>query len=470
MGHERGDYTTMNEEKKLNMPQSLLLLLLIIGSVAVCIRLKTGGPMIGLFLSWIIIYLFCKVLKINYDQIVGGAYDAIRVVVPTLCLLMSIGVMIGTWLQSGTIASIIVGGLKMINPTWLLPLTLVFCAVLSLVTGTSYGSVGSAGVAMMAIGNAMGIHPGMVAGAVICGAMFGDKLSPLSDTTNLAPAVAGSKLNDHVRSMLWTTLPTFAISLVLFTILGISQTSGGYEEGNLLVYIDALQGEFKLGFVTLLPAVVIIILLLCKVNAIVSLGLSAVCAGAVSFFYQGATLQSIIRVAYNGYSTQIEEAILKTILNRGGMSSMLQYVAIICFAVGMGGMLDRLGVLGNILNAITGRINSDGSLILASLLVGYVTSLISCSQPMSHVLTGNMMKPLFKARRVAPEILSRTLEDAGTLSGPMIPWHGYCVYMAGTLGVAWSVFFPYLFLLYLTPLFSIFYGFSGISIKHVEEN
>ena len=470
MGHERGAYTTMNEEKKLNLPQSLLLLLLIIGSVAVCIRLKTGGPMIGLFLSWIIIYLFCKVLKINYDQIVGGAYDAIRVVVPTLCLLMSIGVMIGTWLQSGTIASIIVGGLKMINPTWLLPLTLVFCAVLSLVTGTSYGSVGSAGVAMMAIGNAMGIHPGMVAGAVICGAMFGDKLCPLSDTTNLAPAVAGSKLNDHVRSMLWTTLPTFAISLVLFTILGISQTSGGYEEGNLLVYIDALQGEFKLGFVTLLPAVVIIVLLLCKVNAIVSLGLSAVCAGAVSFFYQGATLQSIIRVAYNGYSTQIEEAILKTILNRGGMSSMLQYVAIICFAVGMGGMLDRLGVLGNILNAITGRINSDGSLILASLLVGYVTSLISCSQPMSHVLTGNMMKPLFKARRVAPEILSRTLEDAGTLSGPMIPWHGYCVYMAGTLGVAWSVFFPYLFLLYLTPLFSIFYGFSGISIKHVEEN
>ena len=470
MGHERGDYTTMNEEKKLNMPQSLLLLLLIIGSVAVCIRLKTGGPMIGLFLSWIIIYLFCKVLKINYDQIVGGAYDAIRVVVPTLCLLMSIGVMIGTWLQSGTIASIIVGGLKMINPTWLLPLTLVFCAVLSLVTGTSYGSVGSAGVAMMAIGNAMGIHPGMVAGAVICGAMFGDKLSPLSDTTNLAPAVAGSKLNDHVRSMLWTTLPTFAISLVLFTILGISQTSGGYEEGNLLVYIDALQGEFKLGFVTLLPAVVIIVLLLCKVNAIVSLGLSAVCAGAVSFFYQGATLQSIIRVAYNGYSTQIEEAILKTILNSGGMSSMLQNVAIICFAVGIGGMLDRLGVLGNILNAITGRINSDGSLILASLLVGYVTSLISCSQPMSHVLTGNMMKPLFKARRVAPEILSRTLEDAGTLSGPMIPWHGYCVYMAGTLGVAWSVFFPYLFLLYLTPLFSIFYGFSGISIKHVEEN
>ena len=460
----------MSEEKKLNMPQSLLLLLLIIGSVAVCIRLKTGGPMIGLFMSWIIIYLFCKVLKIDYEHIVGGAYEAIRVVVPTLCLLMAIGVMIGTWLQSGTIAAIIVGGLKLINPTWLLPLTLIFCAVLSLVTGTSYGSVGSAGVAMMAIGDAMGIHPGMVAGAVICGAMFGDKLSPLSDTTNLAPAVAGAKLHDHVRSMLWTTLPTFAISLVIFIILGISQTSGNYETGNLLVYIDALQGEFKISFITLLPAIAIIALLLLKVNAVVSLGLSAICAGAVSFFYQGAALQSIIRIAYNGYTTTIEEGILQTILNRGGMSSMMQYVAIICFAVGMGGMLDRLGVLGNILHAIVKHINSDGSLIVASLLVGYVTSLISCSQPMSHVLTGNMMKPLFKSRKIAPEILSRTLEDAGTLSGPMIPWHGYCVYMAGTFGVAWSVFFPYLFLLYLTPLFSIFYGFTGISIRHIDDD
>lgn len=459
----------MEQEKKLNSLQSVILLLLIIGSVAVCIRLKTGGPMIGLFASWIIVYLFCKGLGIKYEQVIGGAYDAIRVVVPTLCLLMAIGVMIGTWLQSGTIATIIVGGLQLINPTWLLPLTLVFCAVLSLVTGTSYGSVGSAGVAMMAIGNAMGIHPGMVAGAVICGAMFGDKISPLSDTTNLAPAVAGAKLGDHVRSMLWTTLPTFLISLVLFTILGIQQTGGGYETGDLSVYIDALAGEFHLGAVTLIPAVLIIVLLLCKVNAIAALGLSSLAAGAVSWFYQGIPLQKIIMAAYNGYTTGIEEAVLKSILNRGGMSSMMQYVAIISFAVGMGGMLDKLGVLDNILKAITGRIKSDGSLITATLLVGYVTSIISCSQPMAHVLTGKLMGPIFKERKIAPEILSRSLEDSGTLAGPMIPWHGYCVYMSGTLGVAWSMFFPYLFLLYLTPIFSILYGFTGISIKHVED-
>lgn len=459
----------MTQEKKLNKLQSVILLVFIIFAVAVCILLKTGGPMIGLFLSWIIIYLFCKILRIEFGRIIGGAYEAIRVVVPTVCLLMAIGVMIGTWLQSGTIATIIVGGLRLINPTWLLPLTLLFCAVLSLVTGTSYGSVGSAGVAMMAIGNAMGINPGMVAGAVICGSMFGDKISPLSDTTNLAPAVAGAKLGDHVRSMLWTTLPPFLISLILFTVLGIRQTSGDYSAGDLNLYIGALNGEFQLGFVTLIPAVLIIILLLLKVDAIVALGISAVAAGAVSVFWQGASLQSVIQVAYNGYSTGIENGILQTILNRGGMSSMLQYVAIICFAVGMGGMLEKLGVLENILEMIVSHIRSDGTLILATLLVGYVVSLISCSQPMAHVLTGRLMAPLFKDRKIAPEILSRCLEDAGTLAGPMIPWHGYCVYMSGTLGVAWAAFFPYLFLLYLTPFFSVFYGFTGISVKHVSD-
>ena len=458
----------MTQEKKLNKLQSVILLVFIIFAVAICILLKTGGPMIGLFMSWIIIYLFCKILRIEFGRIIGGAYEAIRVVVPTVCLLMAIGVMIGTWLQSGTIATIIVGGLRLIDPTWLLPLTLLFCAVLSLVTGTSYGSVGSAGVAMMAIGNAMGIHPGMVAGAVICGSMFGDKISPLSDTTNLAPAVAGAKLGDHVRSMLWTTLPPFLISLVLFTILGIRQTSGDYNAGDLNLYIEALNGEFQLGLVTLIPAVLIIVLLLLKVDAIVALGISAVAAGAVSVFWQGASLQSVIQIAYNGYTTGIENGILQTILNRGGMSSMLQYVAIICFAVGMGGMLEKLGVLENILEMIMSHIRSDGTLILATLLVGYVVSLISCSQPMAHVLTGRLMAPLFKDRKVAPEILSRCLEDAGTLAGPMIPWHGYCVYMSGTLGVAWAAFFPYLFLLYLTPFFSVFYGFTGISIKHVS--
>lgn len=455
-------------QKTLNGWQSALLLAIIIALVAICVGLKVGGPMIGLFLSWLVIYGFCVVLRIDYKEISQGAFDALKVVLPTMAILMAIGVLIGTWMQSGTIPTIIVYGLKAINPTYLLAFTLIFTAVLSMVTGTSYGSAGSAGVAMMAIGNAMGLNPGMVAGAVICGAMFGDKLSPFSDTTNLAPAVAGAKLGDHVRSMLWTTVPPMLISIVIFTVLGISQTGSGYNPGDLGTYIDYLEGSFHIGFVTLIPAVLIIVLLMFRVGAFEALGIGAVAGGAVAYFVQGQSLRAVFSVAYNGFTSDTEIAVLKAILNRGGMSSMLQYVAIITFAVGMGGMLDRLGVLNRILSIFTKKINSDGSLILATLLVGYVTSAVSSSSPMSHVLTGRLMQPLFRERHIEPRILSRCLEDSGTLAGPMIPWHGYGIYMAGTLGVAWSQYILFVPLLWLTPIFSIIYGFTGISIKHTK--
>lgn len=460
------------KEKALKTPtgiQSAILLLLIIASVAICIKMKVGGPMIGLFFSWLVIYLFCLVLRIDYEQVKQGAFDALKVVLPTMAILMAIGVLIGTWMMSGTIPTIIVYGLKLINPTYLLAFTLIFTAVLSLVTGTSYGSAGSAGVAMMAIGNAMGLNPGMVAGAVICGAMFGDKLSPFSDTTNLAPAVAGAKLGDHVRSMLWTTIPPMIISIIIFTVLGISQTSGGYDPGDLNQYISYLESSFHIGWVTLIPAILIIVLLMFRIGAFEALAIGALAGAVVCVFVQGQDLQSVLKVCYDGFKSDTEIGVLKSILNRGGMSSMLQYVAIITFAVGMGGMLDRLGVLNQILSLFTKRLDSDGKLITATLLVGYVTSIVSCSSPMSHVLTGKMMRPLFEERGVEPRILSRCLEDSGTLVGPMIPWHGYGIYMAGTLGVTWAQYIAFVPLLWLTPFFSILYGFTGISIKHVND-
>ncbi len=457
------------ELKTLNGWQSAIVMILIIISVAVCVTLKVGGPMIGLFFSWIIIYGACLVFKVDYEQIHKGAFEALQVVLPTMAILMAIGVLIGAWMQSGTIPTIIVYGLKAINPSYLLVFSLLFTAVLSLVTGTSYGSAGSAGVAMMAIGHAMGINPGMVAGAVICGAMFGDKLSPFSDTTNLAPAVAGAKLGDHVKSMLWTTLPPMLISIIFFTVLGFSQTSGSYDPGDLNTYISYLEGSFHIGWETLIPAVLIIVLLMFRVGAFEALGIGAVAGALVAIFVQGADLKSVLSVGYNGFTCDTDIGVLKSILNRGGMNSMLQYVAIITFAVGMGGMLNKLGVLSNILSVFTRHIHSDGALIFATIMVGYVTSIVSCSSPMSHVLTGTLMKPLFEERKIDPRILSRCLEDSGTLVGPMIPWHGYGSYMAGTLGVAWSQYILFVPLLWLTPLFSVFYGFTGISIKHTDK-
>ena len=457
------------KEKKLNLPQSLLLLLLIIVSVAVCIRLKTGGPMIGLFASWIFIYLFCKIFGISYTNIVAGAYDAIRMVVPTLCLLMAIGVMIGTWLQSGTIATIISWGLKMINPSWLLPLTLLFCSILSVVTGTSYGSVGSAGVAMMAIGNAMGIHPGMVAGAVICGAMFGDKLSPLSDTTNLAPAVADAKLGDHIRSMLWTTLPTYVITLILFTILGFQQTSGSYTEGSITVYIDALNGEFQLGWITMIPAILIIVLLLCKVNAISALGLSSFAAGFVSYFVQHDTLQGIIRTAYNGYTTAIEEPVLQSILNRGGMNGIMSTTLLVFCAFCFAGIMSRAGCLDVVLQKILSVAKSTGALITATVAACITMALTTGNSYLAILIPGEMFRDAYKERGLAAKNLSRTLEDAGTVVVPLIPWSAAGAYMASTLGVETLDYLPWAILCYTGWIFAIIWGFTGFGIAKLDD-
>lgn len=467
-GQEVNQGLREEEHKQLNGFQSALLLAIIIAFVAVCILFKAGGPMIGLFFSWLLIYVFCIALKIDFGYVRKGAFDALKMVLPTMTILMAIGVLIGAWMASGTIPTIIVYGLKSINPTFLLTFTLIFTAVLSLVTGTSYGSAGSAGVAMMAIGNAMGIPPGMVAGAVICGAMFGDKLSPFSDTTNLAPAVAGARLGDHIKSMLWTTLPPMAITLVFFTVLGISRAGGNYQPEYVTASIEYLEGAFYIGWLTLIPAFLIVVLLILRVGAFEALGLGAAAGAAVAVTVQGADIKSILTVCYRGFTVNTDLDVLKSILNRGGMESMLQYVAIITFAVGMGGMLDRLGVLERILSIFTKRVRSDGSLVTATLITGYVTSIISCSSPMSHVLTGRLMLPLYKKRGVAPRILSRCLEDSGTLAGPMIPWHGYGIYMAGTLGVTWAQYIGFVPLLWLTPVFSLVYGFTGVSIKHAK--
>ena len=425
-------------------------------------------PIIAAFLVAILVACIQN-RSVSFDKkleiMAGGLAD--KNIITMILIFLTAGVFVGVAGRSSA-ESVAYFMLDIIPAKFAVAVLFVVSCFVSTAMGTSVGTITLIVPIAVAVSEASGFSVQLCIASVMGGAMFGDKLSPLSDTTNLAPAVSGAKLGDHIRAMFWTTIPTYIITLIIFTVLGIQQTSGGYTAGDISNYITELNGEFHLGAVTLIPAILNIVLILCKVNAISALGISSFAAGAVSFFVQHATLQSIIQTAYSGYTTTIEEGVLQSILNRCGMGCMLQYVAIISFAVGMGGMLEKLGVLEHILYAVVKRINSDGSMILVTLIVGYITSLISCSQPMSHVLTGRLMAPVFKERKVAPEILSRCLEDSGTMAGPMIPWHGYGVYMAGTLGVAWAAFFPYLFLLYLTPIFSIIYGFTGISIKHVS--
>ena len=454
-------------ERKTSMLESIILFALISVTIVIFVQLKLGLQ-IPLLFSWIILYFFCLIKGIDYNALEKHALDAIRSAFVVVLILLSVGTLIGSWIISGTVPTIICHGLDLINPRYFLPVTVIICSIMSLATGTSYGSAGSGGLAMMGIGIAMGFPPGMIAGAVICGALFGDKLSPFSDSTNLASGMANADLFKHIRSCLWTTVPPYILTLIFFTFLGFRHVgSGVFDEATLDSYRATLNGIFKIGWVSLLPLILVVVLLIRKVAAFISILMGALFGVFVAYFYQGRGFSEIMKTLYEGFTISSGVEFVDKLLNRGGMMSMFDLMIVIVFAIGLGSMLEYLGVLGNILDRITKRIHSTGSLILATLGIGYVTTAIGCNMAMGQVITGRLMSPIFKQRGVAPEVLSRTLSDAGVLGGTMMPWHTTSIFFATTLGVGYLDYIPYVPLCYLTPFVALVMAYMGIAVGTV---
>jgi len=406
--------------------------------------------------------------KVGWKVYEGYALQSIKDGFQSVLIVMAVGALIGAWILSGTVPTLIYFGLKLINPKWFLPATLILCSILSVATGTSYGSAGSAGLAMMGIGISMGFPPGIIAGAVICGALFGDKMSPFSDTTNLAPAMAGGELFKHIESMMWTTLPTWLLSLVLFSILGFRYSVTNYDPSVVLEYMNGLQNIFNINLLALLPIILIVVLLIFKTPALPTVLIGGVFGGLIAMITQGSTLVEVLTVMHKGYKIESGILIIDKLLNRGGVNSMTDITMIMIFAMGLGGMLEKSGVLGNLLGLIINKINSTGRLVLATLCVSYISGAVGCTMSMAHVITGKLMAPIYREKGVAPEILSRTMEDAGTLGGTLMPWHTNAVFFTGTLGVLYSEYLPFVFLCYLTPIVSLILAYTGISIKYIN--
>lgn len=452
-------------ERKTNMLESVVLFALISVTIAIFVQLKLGLQ-IPLLFSWLLLYCFCLIKGIDYGAVERHALDAIRSALVVVLILLAVGTLIGAWIISGTVPTIVCYGLDLINPRYFLPVTVLICSIMSLATGTSYGSAGSGGIAMMGIGIAMGFPPGMIAGAVICGALFGNKLSPFADSTNLASGMANADLFRHIRSCLWSTVPPYVLTLVFFTALGFRHAGEGvFDQATIGVYRSTLSGIFRTGWGALIPLILVVVLLLRKVTAFISISMGAVFGVLVAYFYQGRGFIEIMKTLYNGFTVSSGVEFVDKLLNRGGMTSMFDLMIVIVFAIGLGSMLEYLGVLGNVLDRITRRIDSTGSLVLATLVIGYITTAIGCNMAMGQVITGRLMSPLFKQRGIAPEILSRTLVDAGVLGGTMMPWHTTSIFFATTLGVQYPDYILYVPLCWLTPIVALILAYTGISIK-----
>jgi NhaC family Na+:H+ antiporter len=395
-------------------------------------------------------------------------------------ILILIGGLAGTWLLGGVVPAMIYYGLDLINVQFFLPTAVIISALISLSTGSSWSTTATVGIALMGIGQTIGIPAPVVAGAVISGAYFGDKLSPLSDTTNLAPAMAGTDLFTHIRYMLYTTVPSLIIALILFTVLGLGYKDGALDAAEVAEVQSLLSAQFNITpWLFLVPAIVIL-LISRKVDALVAISVGIFSGLAAALVFQQPLLQDLgtgahpiyeiaMRSIYGSIAVPSEHPILSDLLSTSGMSGMLGTVWLILSAMAFGGAMEASGFLATITNAIIRFARGSASLITSTLVACGILNVTASDQYLAIVVPGRMFKDVYRERGLAPENLSRTLEDSGTVTSVLVPWNTCGAYQSSVLGVATGDYFMYAFFNLISPIMTLIYAWVGIRIKKIQD-
>lgn len=379
---------------------------------------------------------------------------------PTI-IMMLIGAVIGSWIVCGTVPMIIYWGLKIINPSVFLLTACFITAVVAIAIGSSWSAAGTVGVALMGIGMGLGVNPGMTAGAIVSGAYLGDKMSPMSDTTNLAPAVAEADLFDHIKSMMYTTGPAFLIALVVYALLGLNYSADSVDSEMVTATLTAIESNFSMNLLLLLPAAAVIVMAVLKCPSIPTLLVSIGIAVVLAMVFQGGTITSVSAVLQDGFSIDSGLPEFDRLMNRGGIQSMMWTASLGILGMLYGAIMEKTGLLPVLLEKMKALVKSTGGLITTVIVTCTLLLAATASQTLPIVVGGRMFIGEFKKKDLLPQVLSRTLEDSATLISPLIPWSLCGAYMAGTLGVSTLAYLPYAFFCWLCPIIAIIYGFTG---------
>lgn len=458
-----------NRIKKPSFAYALFMLLIVIAIISVGILVFDAPIQMLMLISMLALIPLMMGLGFNYKQVEKSMIKSMsRSLQPTL-ILLTVGILIGAWIASGTLPTLVYYGIEVISPQFFLLTALIFCSIISLAIGTSWGTMGTAGIALMGIGEALGVPAAITAGAVISGAFFGDKMSPLSDTTNLTPAVTGGELFTHIKHMLWTTVPAYIISAIIFTVIGLQYKPSSVNTESVNQLQGYLVNHFNLGLVSLIPIVVLVTLLVLKKPALPSIFIASVSGGLVAVLFQGFTFSETLGFFYDGYTIESGIEMVDSLLIRGGLTSMLSLIVLFLFALGIGGMLADARVLEVLISSFATKIKSTGVLVFVTILVCYATLAIGGAIYFSIVMSATMMRPIYERFNLRPENLSRVIEDASTQGGALVPWTAAGIFAASTLGVPAIEYLPYCFLALITPMFSLFYGITGLTMKKNEE-
>jgi len=452
------------------MWQILLVLLFLMLTLVWTILITAGYVHIALIISAAFATIIAILNGFKWAYLEKGIITNIGRSMQAILILFTVGILIGTWIAGGIVPAMIYYGLMIMSPGIYLVATCLICCIVSLATGSSWTTAGTVGIALIGVGAGLGIPLPMAAGAIISGAYFGDKMSPLSDTTNLAPAMAGSTLFEHVRHMIKTTGPSLIIALIIYGVLGMGHGGENADMSQVDTLMSVMVENFNITPILLIPPVLVILMVVFKVPAIPGLLGGVVLGVLCAVAFQGADLGEVVTLtAYDGFVSETGNEFADNLLTRGGFSSMYYSIGLIICALSIGGVLDSSNMLKIFCEYLLKFAKNTGSLVLITIVTCILVNIAASDQYLSIVLPGRMYKEAFEDRKLKNKNLSRVLEDSGTLSSPLVPWNTCGTYQSTTLGVPTVEYAPYCFLNIINPFVSLFYGFTGITMEKMTD-
>ncbi len=443
--------------------------MIILVASAACILLGAlvikSPTVVNLIVAGLVASFLAMLWGVKWETIQEDILDFARRMFPAILILIFVGMLVGAWIQAGTVPIMIYYGLKILSPKLFLVIAAIVCSLMSVMTGTSWGTVATVGVALMGVAQGLGVPASWTAGAVLVGALFGDKMSPMSDTTVLAPAVSGVEVIDHIKYMLWTTVPSYIISLVVFLIVGLRFGNGTVESEDYNLILSTLESNFNFNPILLIPPIVVLVMIFKKVPILPSFAVGVALGVIFAMIFQGSSLLDVLTALNKGYTQTTDIAIVDSMIKRGGISSMLSSVAIVIAAATFGAPLKSAGVIDFVVEKIVKVATNQKSVLLCSYGFHMLLILIIGGYYTTFSIAGPVLQPLYDKYGLDKANLSRCLEDTGTTFSPLVPWCSNGVYFTTTLGVAYSAYAFTTPMCYLCLVFALIYIITGFKIK-----
>lgn len=457
------------QEKTSSLPHAIMVFITLILMISIGFFKMEISLHVILYFVLIWVALNARMLGYNFGQIRKMMSESITRSLSAIYVFLLIGMVIASFMQSGTVVALIYYGLNWITAQWFLPVGLILCALMSLATGTSWGTVGTLGVVFIGIGTVLNVPLPLVAGMIISGATFGDKLSPVSDTTNLAAMSSDTDLYEHIQSMLYTTIPTFIIVFIIFTYLGYGsdQTSSFAEIDNIQ---QVLADNYKLNpFITFIPLLVLFILSVKRYAPEVTMTTSIVAASLIAIVYQDNSMTSVANALWENSNGDTGEEMIDELLGRGGLYSMAWTLLLSIMAIAMGGVLHGAGFLTVLLKGIIRGIKTTGSLVAATVATGFIGNLSMGETYIVIILNSQLYKKAYQNKNIKSSVLSRSVEEGSTLTTALIPWSTTSIFYVTTLGIETIDYAPYALLNYINPLLAIVFAYLGIAVFKIKK-